>query len=462
MKSFVMGLALGLLSCGFTAPALSAQEPARSYVPPVSPRMETLRKELEHGNRTALENFWRQVAKEGTPLIEPIPGDDQHVLLTFLWRAKQELQNVVLMGAMTGDYLADNQLTHLPGTDLWHRTYEVRSDARFTYAFSLNDPLTYPRDAESEKRRYLEPRPHDPLNPHTFVYPKREDAPKSREEAESVVELSRAPGQPWITRRPDVPAGNVELHHFKSAILGNERSVWIYTPAGYAPRGNPYGLLVLFDGWWYQDHWIPTATILDNVIGTGLLPPLVAVLVDNFSSFSDEDERRDRELVNNPSFAHFVAEELVPWVRQSYHVSSDPARNIVGGLSYGGLAAAFVAWRHPEAFRNVLSQSGAFDQSATFGWFPIPEETEFEWLTRQYATSPRLPLRIYMEVGSFETGGWYQSASLLVANRHFRDVLQAKGYTFRYTELSGCNHIPLCWQGTLADGLIFLAGKGNK
>jgi enterochelin esterase-like enzyme len=131
------------------------------------------------------------------------------------------------------------------------------------------------------------------------------------------------------------------------------------------------------------------------------------------------------------------------------------------GLSNGGLAAAFIAWRNSDLFGNVLSQSGAFWQGATSSGFTIPEETEFEWLTKQYAASHKLPLRIYLEAGLFQNACVNQGPSLLTANRHLRDILEVKGYTFRYKELSGCNHVPLCWRGTLADGLMFLLGSGE-
>jgi len=39
----------------------------------------------------ALTTFWREVEAEGAPLVEPIEGDERHVLLTFLWRDDGEV-----------------------------------------------------------------------------------------------------------------------------------------------------------------------------------------------------------------------------------------------------------------------------------------------------------------------------------------------------------------------------------
>ncbi len=41
-------------------------------------------------------------------------------------------------------------------------------------------------------------------------------------------------------------------------------------------------------------------------------------------------------------------------------MTADPARTIVGGSSYGGLAAAFAGLRASDIFGNVLLQSGSF------------------------------------------------------------------------------------------------------
>ena len=49
---------------------------------------------------------------------------------------------------------------------------------------------------------------------------------------------------------------------------------------------------------------------------------------------------RLRELLLHAPFNEFLTQELVPWARENYHISSDPSKTIVGGSSAGGLAAA--------------------------------------------------------------------------------------------------------------------------
>ena len=86
-----------------------------------------------------------------------------------------------------------------------------------------------------------------------------------------------------MSPRSNVPAGRVQRDKFTSKLLGNERPIWIYTPHGYAAGKKPYGLLVLTDGGLYVNT-ARVATTLDNLIAAGLIPPLVAVMVENPAS----------------------------------------------------------------------------------------------------------------------------------------------------------------------------------
>jgi Putative esterase len=154
-------------------------------------------------------------------------------------------------------------------------------------------------------------------------------------------------------------------------------------------------------------------------------------------------------------FADFLAKELVPWVRSRYRAGTDPARTVIAGQSNGGLAAAHAALRHADVFGCVLSQSGSFWFNPSVGSSHAPKfDTETGWLTRQFVRSPQRPVRFYVEVGLFEQGA---TLHMVVENRRFRDVLEAKGYTVTYSEYLG-GHDYCCWRGSFADGLVALQG----
>jgi len=383
-----------------------------------SPRLIALARKVKAGNRAALKLFWEEVQGK-TPLVEPVPGDDRLRRVTFLWRGGAEASEVTLDGNLPPDS-QDAPLERLANTDVWFLTLRLPATARFTYGF------------DRPGRKQIA----DPLNPLRF-------------RSSSFAELPAAPPQSWTVIQPNVPQGTVTTEKLRSENLKEERPVSIYTPPGYDPKSGSYGLLVLFDGQDYRGP-MPIPTILDNLVAAKKIRPLVAILVDNLS-----EESRDRDLECYPPFADFLAKELVPWARQRYRFSAEPERTIVGGVSLGGLNAAYCALRYPEVFGNVLSQSGAFFYFPGWDDQGGNDTSPFGWLIRQFVTTRKLPIRFYLEAGLFENEC---PETLLGQNRRMRDVLEAKGYSVVYSEFAG-GHEFLSWRGSVADGLIALAGR---
>lgn len=366
----------------------------------------------------ALTDFWQEVTNH-SPLVEQDPHDDRLCLITFLWHGDSETKWIGLLGGFRGQ--GESGFQRFRETDLWYVTQRFPRDARFGYA--LND----------SGKGYGK----DPLNPQWIA-------------GRSVVELPGAPPEPWIRPIPGVAKGIVSHKSVHSSGLNADRPVGVYTPAGFNPRGRPYDLLIVFDGEDYgdkSDALVPTPVILDNLIGSLKIPPVVAILVDNL-------EDRGGDLLCSARFEDFLANELVPWAETNYHTSNDPERVTVIGASYGGLSAACTGYRHSDVFGNVLSLSG------TFSYFPgwNLDTTDFgvntNWVAQQFSSAPKLPIRFFLSVGRFEGGPVW---SLLRENRRLRDVLLAKGYQVRYWEYSG-NHDALTWRDSLADGLIDLLG----
>ena len=182
---------------------------------------------------------------------------------------------------------------------------------------------------------------------------------------------------------------------------------------------------------------MPAPTILDNLYSKKQIPPLVGV----FLSSPD----REGELVCHSPFVEFLAHELIPWIRRRYNVTEDPSRTIVGGSSYGGLAAAFAALNFPEIFGKILCQSGSFFRT-------VGLDEEPEWLRRQLPNYSASGLHFYFDVGLYEGGG------MPVAIRNMRDDLIARGNTVDYAEFNGGHH-SLNWQYTLGDGIRALTSN---
>src|SRR3954469_13989408 len=106
---------------------------------PASPRIDRLRAEAGKDPK-AEERFWQEIARTGAPLVEPA-GQRGESLVTFVYRGTAETRTVVVLGDGTPGAPSENQLTPIPGTNVWQRTYIYRSDARFRYSLSPNDDL---------------------------------------------------------------------------------------------------------------------------------------------------------------------------------------------------------------------------------------------------------------------------------------------------------------------------------
>jgi enterochelin esterase-like enzyme len=414
-----------------------------------SPRMQILNEALERGDAGALESFWDEMRERGTPLIEPIEGDDESSLATFVWRATHPVLDVGVISLIAG--LQDNHLTRLLDTDVWYRSWPVANDVRATYQFF---PRTgAPAEENGGALAHFADYVHDPLNPKTYVFEKDEEDPDGFELTRSVIEMPSIAPQPLNEPKVGVPAGTVERRRLRSEILENERRVWVYTPAGYDPdRREPYDLFVLFDGTGFA-KMSPLAAILDNLIASGDVPPLVAVMPCSISQTA-----RFKELLLHEPFNGFLTKELMPWAHDTYHLASDPSRVVVGGASAGGLAAAYAAFEHPELFGSVLSLSGAFLFSP--GMLSPAWKGEHEWLTRRIATSETKPIRFHLSAGTLETNSLRDlggGPNLVLANRHLRTVLEAKGYSVWLHEFPG-GHDMISWQGVIPEGLTALLG----
>jgi enterochelin esterase-like enzyme len=404
-----------------------------------SPMVRDLRRRVAAGDWKS-DAFWMDVAMKGTPIVEE--GNDKHYqIVTFLWRALSEMRNVSVIGTFMKAPLAE-PMEHVTGTDVWYRTFRIPAGARFSYFLSPNSPLVFDGPDAEQQFATLQA---DPLNRHRWMCGPDADI----YQCQSRAELPGAAVQPWLAERAAVSKGTLERHQITSQSLGGPRAVSVYVSSGAACDRQRCALLVVFDGPQYLSL-VPTPTILDNLRAEGRIPPVVAVFVSQVN--------RARELACNEGFATFVATELIPWARKRYHAGSAASDVVVAGSSFGGLAAAFVALRHPSVIGNVLSQSG------NFAWAPdrtvgpnLDATTEGGWLIQEYIRQPRQPVRFYLDAGVFEADRFVTGGAILESTRHFRDVLRAKGYTASFRLFAG-GHDYLSWRGTLADGLIEMTG----
>ncbi len=127
----------------------------------------------------------------------------------------------------------------------------------------------------------------------------------------------------------------------------DENYLVVYTPPNYdAKRAKPYPTLYLCHGGggnemnWSMDG--AAGNILDNLINTGRIQPLVVVM-PNAQGFPDStfNEAYDRDLIDH----------MIPYIEQHYHVSKSAMDRAFSGLSMGGMITNSFIIKHPEVFQ---------------------------------------------------------------------------------------------------------------
>lgn len=407
----------------------------------ISPLLRETAKKLQQHLPLAEAHFWNIIEEKGTPLIEKSKTKG-HALLTFLYKGKPETKNVRVLGA---PYDGHVHLSRLPDSNIWFKTYNIPQTSRFSYRIAPNVPQLAETNWKEQRRAVLATTQPDPLS-HSALFSQNDELFG----AASTITLAKAPSDN-ATQAMNNPQGNVSDYSFTSQMLKNTRKISIYQPNNIYSISNNAPLLILFDGDAYLSK-VPTPTILDNLIAAGKVPPMRAVFIN-----TPVPSMREKELTPNQTFADFMANELIPWLCQQHNVCPAAKNTILSGSSYGGLSSMYIAFRHPEKFGKVLSQSGSF------WWAPGvpkgPATQPHHWLADQISTAEKKPIDIYMNAGVFETKPVF--SNILETNRYLYKILENKGYQVDFVEVAS-GHDYFSWRVMLADGLIKLFDHDTK
>lgn len=401
----------------------------------------------------AVATFWSEIEQVGSPLIERDPDEPCSCTVTFLWRETEPIENVVVMEGYEDDdpTMRKQQMTKLPDSDVWYRTLRMRSDIHGSYRLLPNDTFEPYAGPDQEKR--FAKLMLDPLNPNRVMPARFPRIEQPVWEDGSIFALPDANPLPANQLPTDVPHGEVIETVITSAALGGDRRVWIHIPTNLKETTKEIPLLIQVDGAWCLGV-LDIPWLIDGMVAEDQIPPVITAMVDTVD--------RGNDLPCNSAFADFLADELIPWLRESYSISNDPKDIIVAGQSYGGLAATWAGLKRPDAIGNVLCQSGSF------WWWPeigtsrgnkvLGTETNHAWLPGYVARAPKVDVRFWLEAGLMEDGPFlHRGPSLLTCHRHMRDVLIAKNYDVAYREFAS-GHDFHVWRGLYPDGLrYFLA-----
>jgi enterochelin esterase family protein len=347
---------------------------------------------LEDADHSAVESF---VKDREFPLIESGKA-------TFLFRGEAE---AVSLRPMIAGFPGPHSFQQIDGTDLWWLTLSLPEGARLEYKLEV-------------QRAHHTEWVNDPLNPLTTSNPFGTNS------------VCRAYGYQvpdWTLPHPDASPGS-----FEDLDLAGGNPLQIYLPPGW-DRATPIPLVFVHDGADYL-HYGSMSTVLDNLIGAGSIPPLLAVF--------SKPAHRLIEYAASPAHAVYVVETVVPAVTAKYAVGP---QKVVMGASLGAVAALHAAWTHPGAFTAMLLQSGTFAQSPGWGAArhilgPIAD------LLVQLEPSA-LPHQVFLSCGTYER--------MIGENRAMAGRLQRAGLDVRYVE-SRDGHTWEGWRDRLAEGLAWV------
>ncbi|HSG33182.1 MAG TPA: alpha/beta hydrolase-fold protein [Sphingomonadaceae bacterium] len=234
--------------------------------------------------------------------------------------------------------------------------------------------------------------------------------------------------------------GPFEFH--SEVFAGTVRQYWVYVPAGYDPA-DPPNLLVFQDGHRAvrSDGVLRVPIVLDNLIAKGDIPPTIGLFVTpgNLSQhfpelgWNNPDHRWQEYDELDDDYSRLIIGEMLPLIARDWSFSDNPAQRAIGGTSSGAIAAFTVAWRHPEAFGNVISMIGSYTSIAAQYSDPLgPPVPAGDLYPRMIRLSPPRPLRIFLQDGSNDLdnqhGNWFlANQQMLAALEYANRAADARG-----------------------------------
>jgi enterochelin esterase family protein len=163
--------------------------------------------------------------------------------------------------------------------------------------------------------------------------------------------------------KPGVPHGKLSEKHTLTSKLydGMKYDYWVYASPGVDPNV-PAALMVWQDGQGLVGEFsgLRLATVTENLVQQGLLPPMVHVMIAPGTSPDGKAMRSIEYDTVSDRYPRFLMEEVLPEVEKTYKLRQDGYSRAIAGESSGGICAFNAAWYMPDKFARVHSAVGSF------------------------------------------------------------------------------------------------------
>jgi len=256
----------------------------------------------------------------------------------------------------------------------------------------------------------------------------------------------------------------LDIHTIDSEYLSTSRRITVLRPrARGRDFANPAHVLYLNDG---QNLFDPSrafagntwrvAETVNRLVHEGTIPPLLVVGIDH------GEARRAREYLpvedeSNPyarrplgrQYAEFVRREVIPFIERTYPVLRRTSGRAFGGSSYGSVAALLTVLERPGVFGRLLLESPSLYVGG-------------KYFLRKARRAPRWPARVYLGVGTAETGRPQVDLETVENVRALETILRGAGLGPRRLKVvvkKGATHSEGAWAERLPEALTFLFGS---
>ncbi|MBB6460807.1 alpha/beta hydrolase-fold protein [Flammeovirga kamogawensis] len=190
-----------------------------------------------------------------------------------------------------------------------------------------------------------------------------------------------------------------------------------------------------------------------------------ALRIDEYGCISSADYMNRGNKAHD--FSRFVIEELIPYCRKSFNISTSPKDIAYAGFSLGGLSALDISWHYPQYFNKI----GVF--SGSFWWRDKPAEGDYNddidrIMHRTIQNSSKKEgLKFWLQTGTKDETSDRNNNGIIDSIDDTLDLikeLDKKGYDIHdditYVEITDGEHNFYTWSAVLPNFLTWAFG-GN-
>ena len=259
----------------------------------------------------------------------------------------------------------------------------------------------------------------------------------------------------------------MDVHLIRSDYLRTTRRITVLRPRFRGLRATAaVPVLYLNDG---QNLFEPSrafagttwrvAETVNALVHEGRIPPLLVVGIDHGGARRAREYLPVNDTRNPPAvrplgrqYVEFVTREVVPFVERTYDVLRRTSGRAFGGSSYGAIAALLAVMERPGVFGGLLLESPSLYVGDRH-------------LLRRARWAARWPARVYLGVGTAETGRPEANEETVENVRALESILRTAGLGPRRLKLvvrEGATHSEEAWAARLPDALAFLFRSRNR